>query len=390
MSGAVSRKRRGDDSLSASRPNKSNGGRIQKKRKRQQQPAYHSDSESMDDASGAGNLKDLEEDDEDDEFQAVDLLDSDDEALDQLADDGATSDEDDDEAGSNDDDDDDDDSEDDDDDLDSLGDAGNGSSDDEGGKDGKQKQASKQTKNKTKPSPKQSKKAVPAARDAPTDDEDGEDDHDDEDDNDSFAGSEDDGSDAGGSKIARGASNKSKRNDPATFATSLSKILGTKLSSSRRADPVLARSAEAHEASRRVVDAQLEEKARRQMRLEKRVALEKGRVKDVLVATNKAMVEGGDGGGDNDGDSNVAETTTTILATERRLRKVAQRGVVQLFNAVRAAQTKAAQAQKQAQSEGLLGMDKRSARVTEMSRKGFLDLIASGGGGLKKGGLEEA
>ncbi|CAK7567538.1 MAG: pre-60S ribosomal particles component [Sporothrix epigloea] len=344
MSGEISRKRRGDD-LSSARPSKGND-RIQKKRKRQRQSTDSSDSDFSVDANG-GILDDIQDDNEEDDedFQAVDLLDSGDEALDQLADDGATSDEDEAEAddGSVDG-------------LDSLDD------DDESIAKPKNKLA--------EPLPKQ-KSTIHAARDAPTDEEDAADD-------DSETGSDDEGS-----GDDNGARPKSKRNDPATFATSLSKILGTKLSSSRRADPVLARSSEAHEASRRVVDAQLEEKARRQMRLEKRAALEKGRVKDVLVATNKETMFGDDG-------DNAAETTTTILATERRLRKVAQRGVVQLFNAVRAAQNKAAQAQKQATSEGLLGMDKRAARVTEMSRKGFLDLIASGGGGLKKGGLEEA
>ncbi|CAK7275423.1 pre-60S ribosomal particles component [Sporothrix epigloea] len=340
MSGAFSRKRRGDD-LSSAQPSKGNN-RIQKKRKRQRQSTDSSDSDSSESANG-GALDDTkannEEDDED--FQAFDLLDSGDEALDQLADDGATSDED--ETGTDD-----------------------GSEDGLDSLDNVDEPNSKLA----KPSPEQ-KSTIHAARDAPTDEEDAADD-------DTEIGSDDEGS-----GDDNGARPKSKRNDPATFATSLSKILGTKLSSSRRADPVLARSSEAHEASRRIVDAQLEEKARRQMRLEKRAALEKGRVKDVLVATNKETMFGDD-------DGNAAETTTTILATEKRLRKVAQRGVVQLFNAVRAAQNKAAQAQKQAKSEGLLGMDKRAARVTEMSRKGFLDLIASGGGGLKKGGLEEA
>ncbi|EFX00262.1 duf1665 domain containing protein [Grosmannia clavigera kw1407] len=190
----------------------------------------------------------------------------------------------------------------------------------------------------------------------------------------------DDSSDEGSNR----AGPRSKRNDPSTFSTSLQKILGTKLSTSRRSDPVLARSAAAREASRRIVDAALEEKAKRQLRLEKRVALEKGRVKDVLIASNASGAEFGDA---TNGDS---ETTATILETERKLRKVAQRGVVKLFNAVRAAQVKAAEAERTAKKEGVLGIDKRDAKITEMSRKGFLDLIASGGGGLKKGGLEEA
>lgn len=171
---------------------------------------------------------------------------------------------------------------------------------------------------------------------------------------------------------------KSKRNDPDAFATSLSKILSTKLSTSKRSDPVLARSAAAHEASKAAVDTALEAKARKQIRDQKKRALEKGRVKDVLVATT------------NETTGELEATTGEILETERRLRKVAQRGVVKLFNAVRAAQVKAVEAEKSNQKHGMVGMGRREEKVNEMSKKGFLELIASGGGGLKKGALEEA
>jgi len=171
---------------------------------------------------------------------------------------------------------------------------------------------------------------------------------------------------------------KSKRNDPNAFATSLSKILSTKLSTSRRADPVLARSAAAHEASKAAVDNALESKARKQLRDQKRRAFEKGRVKDVLIAST------------NDNTGELETSTSEIMETERRLRKVAQRGVVKLFNAVRAAQVKAVEAEKGTRKEGVIGMKKREEKVNEMSKKGFLELIASGGGKLKKGGIEEA
>ncbi|KAH7318420.1 Rrp15p-domain-containing protein [Stachybotrys elegans] len=171
---------------------------------------------------------------------------------------------------------------------------------------------------------------------------------------------------------------KSKRNDPTAFATSLSKILSTKLSSSRRADPVLARNADAQESSRAAVDAALEAKAKKQLRDQKRKALEKGRVKDVLVATTNHTT------------GEVETSTATIMETERRLRKVAQRGVVRLFNAVRAAQVKAVEAEKNTKKQGVIGISRREEKVNEMSKKGFLELIASGGGGLKKGALEEA
>ncbi|WYZ38213.1 hypothetical protein EsH8_III_000127 [Colletotrichum jinshuiense] len=168
---------------------------------------------------------------------------------------------------------------------------------------------------------------------------------------------------------------KSKRNDPSAFSTSMSKILSTKLSNAKRADPVLARSAEAHQSSKAAVDLTLESKARKQMRQQKKEAQEKGRVRNVLVAP-EAEAEG--------------TSTGEMLETERRLRKVAQRGVVKLFNAVRAAQVKASEAEKKARKDGVVGVVRREEKINEMSKKGFLDLIASGGGGLKKGALEEA
>lgn len=207
----------------------------------------------------------------------------------------------------------------------------------------------------------------------------------DDDEYDNLDGSDDGSGDGGGNPNATRMS-KSKRNDPAAFATSLTKILSTKLSASRRADPVLARSSAAHEASRQALDASLESKARRRLREQKRVAMDKGRVRDVLVASNAV----GGGGGENEEEEGEGATTGQIMEAERRLRRVAQRGVVKLFNAVRAAQVKAAEAERAARSGGITGVKGREEKVTEMSRKGFLDLIASGGGGLKKGALEEA
>lgn len=171
---------------------------------------------------------------------------------------------------------------------------------------------------------------------------------------------------------------KSKRNDPSAFANSLSKILATKLSSSKRADPVLARSAEAREASKAAIDGALDEKTRRYLKEQKRRALEKGHVQDVLLATNSGAAE------------DAEASTAQALQTERKLREVAKRGVIKMFNAVRAAQVKAAEAERDFKKAGVIGINRREEKVNELSKKGFLDLIASGGGGLKKGALEEA
>ncbi|KAF4581825.1 hypothetical protein GQ602_006449 [Ophiocordyceps camponoti-floridani] len=188
---------------------------------------------------------------------------------------------------------------------------------------------------------------------------------------------ESDADDSDRREPSSGGKTKSKRNDPSAFATSLSKILSTKLSSSKRPDPVLARSAAAHEASKAVVDTALEAKARRHLKEQKRKALEKGRVKDVLLATNKV-----------DGEPSVS--TAEVLRRERNLRDVAKRGVIKMFNAVRAAQIKATEADKAAKKSGVIGTDRRKEKINELSKKGFLELIASGGGGLKKVALEEA
>ncbi|KAH6707513.1 Rrp15p-domain-containing protein [Leptodontidium sp. MPI-SDFR-AT-0119] len=174
---------------------------------------------------------------------------------------------------------------------------------------------------------------------------------------------------------------KRKRNDPEAFATSMSKILGSKLSTIKRSDPVLSRSVDAIQASKEITDLALEKAARHKMRVEKREAMDKGRVKDVLGASTAFDAANGVADG-----PSVQET----MELEKRLRKTAQRGVVKLFNAVRAAQVKGEEAARDARTKGLVGHGRREEKVNEMSKKGFLDLIAGGGGNLKAGAIEEA
>ncbi|KIW79678.1 hypothetical protein Z517_06292 [Fonsecaea pedrosoi CBS 271.37] len=148
----------------------------------------------------------------------------------------------------------------------------------------------------------------------------------------------------------------SKRNDPEAFSTSISKILSTKLSQSARKDPVLSRSKEAAETSASLANDRLEKKAKAKLRSDRKEELERGRVKDVLGLSSGQAGE-------------VAEE-------EKRLRKIAQRGVVKLFNAVRAAQVKAEQVAKEERKKGTIGMANREEKVNEMSKQGFLNLLA--------------
>lgn len=302
--GYIAKKRSRDEA------NRQFKGRPRKKPRKGRE--FHSDSEDGDDGGADGQS-----------FAPVNLLDSDEEDIHNLAaDDGQSS-------------------------------GANDSSDDEAS-------TSRQTRRKPTAKPtktKQKEKSKKEAQDSSDDDDEDEDDD----------SSDDDDDDAIDGQRQR---KQSKRNDPTAFATSMSKILSTKLSTSRRADPVLSRSAAAHEAARLAVDTALEAKAHRKMAEQRRAALEKGRVKDVLVSQEGQTAE--------------------MQAGEKRLRKTAQRGVIKLFNAIRAAQVKAADAERAVRSEGVIGMGKREQKVAEMSKKGFLDLIAGGGGGLNKAPLEEA
>jgi hypothetical protein len=176
---------------------------------------------------------------------------------------------------------------------------------------------------------------------------------------------------------------RNKRNDPDAFATSMSKILGSKLSTSKRSDPVLSRSVNALQASKEITDQALEKKAKQKLREEKRQAMDKGRVKDVLGASTAF-----DAANKEEGEPTVS--VQQIKEEEKRLRKTAQRGVVRMFNAVRAAQIKGEQAAKDARQKGVVGHGRREEKVNEMSKQGFLALIAGNSGGLPTGGIEEA
>ena len=160
-----------------------------------------------------------------------------------------------------------------------------------------------------------------------------------------------------------------KANDPAAFSNSIAKILGSKLSTPKRADPVLARSATAQEANESLSNSRLEAKARQTLRQDRKKDLERGRIRDVLL--------GKDGSAPNDaGETREGMSVGRIQEQEKRLRKTAQIGVVKLFNAVRAAQVKGEEAARNAKSTG---RDRERERVGEMSKQGFLDLVASGG-----------
>lgn len=158
-----------------------------------------------------------------------------------------------------------------------------------------------------------------------------------------------------------------KRNDPEAFSTSITKILSTKLSQNARKDPVLSRSREAVQASNDIANERLEKRAKAKLRADRKEDLERGRVEDVLGLTT----------------GNAGQTAEE----EKRLRRIAQKGVVKLFNAVRAAQVKGKEAADEARKQGTVGSANREQKTNEAVTKGFLEFIT----GKKNGtSIEEA
>ncbi|KAJ5381516.1 uncharacterized protein N7496_003944 [Penicillium cataractarum] len=215
----------------------------------------------------------------------------------------------------------------------------------------------------TAPTPKKkTAKSTPAPKQKPTADEkessndNAEDDEADEEDID-MSGSEEDDEISEDEQSTTGGKRRAipKRNDPSAFSTSISKILSTKLPASARADPVLSRSRNAAQTSSEWENEKLDKQARAKMRAEKKEELDRGRVRDVMG------IERG--------------LTGQVGEEEKRLRKTAQRGVVKLFNAVRAAQVRGEEAARDERKKGTVGMGEREKTVNEVSKQGFLELI---------------
>ncbi|QSS58285.1 DUF1665 domain-containing protein [Histoplasma capsulatum] len=133
--------------------------------------------------------------------------------------------------------------------------------------------------------------------------------------------------------------------------------------------PLLSRSRSTAETTSQLADKKLESRALAKLRAEKREVLERGRIRDVLG------VERGEAG----------ETAEQ----EKRLRKIAQRGVIKLFNAMRAAQVRGEElVREERRKRSIVGMAEREKAVNEVSKQVFLDLInGKGGKGLN---IEEA
>ncbi|KAI9260472.1 Rrp15p-domain-containing protein [Phascolomyces articulosus] len=142
--------------------------------------------------------------------------------------------------------------------------------------------------------------------------------------------------------------NTKKKNSSEAFSEAMTKILASSLTGSDRKQPIMARS---KGTERKIEDEKLEYKARKLLTAEKKAQKERGRV--------------------------IPDYTS--FDYEKRLRKVATRGVVKLFNAIRTQQkaTEVAVTKVSEKHKASAAIDK-ARNVSTMSKSNFLDLLKTG------------
>ena len=150
-----------------------------------------------------------------------------------------------------------------------------------------------------------------------------------------------------------------KADDPDAFASSMSAILGSKLTRAQRENPILVRSADAKEAEEALLDLKLEKEAKREMRRKKK--LEKNGM-DVQPD------------GERVGGFEKVGSFSAYQQREKELRRTAQKGVIKMFNAFTHVREKTAEVQ------GLGGSRvKKEEKAAEMTKEGWLEYVGLGG-----------
>lgn len=171
--------------------------------------------------------------------------------------------------------------------------------------------------------------------------------------------SSDDDEDEDESNFPKLKKNKGKSIDDGSesFATALTSIVNSKLKSYDRKDPILARN---KTTLKKLESDKLELKAKKALLQEKKNFQDKYRIKNLLPIDNEQEP------------GKVRE----LIQKEKDLKKVAQRGVVKLFNAVLSTQIKTNQ---ELGKEVIRGQTKKEELMNDVSKEKFLDLIAAAG-----------
>lgn len=182
------------------------------------------------------------------------------------------------------------------------------------------------------------------------DDEDSNDDMVDEFDEDDMEDSEDEEEEEEEGAVDDHKAKKAKKDE--AFGKAFSAIMGSSIKAHAKENPILIRS---KKSAKELEDSKLEAKARRLIKMEKKKAAEKDRVKQLVPLDQP-------------------EKAREILEQEKKLKKIAQRGAIRMFNAILASQSGA----RAASEQSILGGKKREEMASEMSKESFLDAVREG------------
>ncbi|CAG8524177.1 10461_t:CDS:2 [Paraglomus brasilianum] len=139
---------------------------------------------------------------------------------------------------------------------------------------------------------------------------------------------------------------RSKKTTAEDFAGAMNRILSSRTKAADQHAPILSRS---KGIERQINQEKSEQRARKAAAMEKKKQASKDRVK----------------------------TQFTTFEHEKRLSRIATKGVVQLFNAIKMAQKTAEEAVEAAGGDGKLTI-RQAKDVASMSKKTFLDILKSG------------
>ena len=156
-------------------------------------------------------------------------------------------------------------------------------------------------------------------------------------------------------------SKKSKHDDGSTdFSSAVNAILSSHLKAYDRKDPIMARN---KKVLKQNDSDKLEQKAKRQITVEKKKLLTKSRKRDIIPVASEYQ---------------SGEDIRKVLEKEARLRKIAQKGAVKLFNAILSTQVKT-EKEVNTNLNDIKNRKERKELITEVSKEKFLDLVKAAG-----------
>lgn len=149
---------------------------------------------------------------------------------------------------------------------------------------------------------------------------------------------------------------KNKKDEGAeSFGAAFKAIVGSHIKAHQRKDPILARN---KTTLKKLESEKLEAKAKRLLVSEKRQLQDKHRVKNLLPSADEP------------------EKVRDLLDREKKMKKIAQKGVVRLFNAILSTQI---QTNLEMERNKVLGESKKEALLNDISKEKFLDLVQAAG-----------